>query len=548
MIETLDVSENEYLIHFSCNYNRLKELDVSNNLFITLLSVVDNMLTGIDVSNNSWLRYFYCDFNSLTELDISANTRLVFLSCDYNKLPELNLSNNPNLKAMTCTGNMLANLDISKCPELGILGCQYNYIKSIDDVIGWRLNYYLVPDRTFLFSPQFVGKPPVGLEVTPFFTDPNFLAAVREITAIPEGPIYDYNVHFIMDLNLASKNIADLSGIEYFVNLTRLECQDNQLKTLDISKNMALSYLNCSYNNMETTADVKGWEELGLRQNISFIFSPQNGQHLVETPRITKQPESITVGKDGVATLAVEAEVTYGILTYQWYEQSGIPFVPITGATDSSYNVPTNIAGIKRYRCTITNTDETAAVYKTAVTSTNGATVTVTNESPVSFNVTGLVKSYNPKNPTTLLLFKGEEAQAAYATTIPGVNGSGQQVQDFTFPDVEPGTYKLVITKDVHTRFTVKNVVVDNKDLDLTLDDRPEVQLITLRCGDINSDGLINDADLTILWRAGNYNNRAARAENPLADLNNDGLINDADLTILWMAYNYNRGEIVIDW
>jgi hypothetical protein len=118
--------------------------------------------------------------------------------------------------------------------------------------------------------------------------------------------------------------------------------------------------------------------------------------------------------------------------------------------------------------------------------------------------------------------------------------------QEFIFIDVAPGTYDLVIAKDAHTKFTVKNVVVDNRNLDLTEDDRPEVQLMTLRCGDISNDGLINDADLTILWRVGNYNKKAAEAENKWCDLNGDGLINDADLTILWLAYNYNRGEIII--
>jgi len=113
---------------------------------------------------------------------------------------------------------------------------------------------------------------------------------------------------------------------------------------------------------------------------------------------------------------------------------------------------------------------------------------------------------------------------------------------------VAPGTYDLVISKAAHTKFTVQNVVVEDEDLDLLMSSRPETQLISLRCGDINGDGLINDADLTVLWRQGNYNKKAAEAENDLCDLNGDGLINDADLTILWLAYNYNRGAITVQW
>jgi hypothetical protein len=160
--------------------------------------------------------------------------------------------------------------------------------------------------------------------------------------------------------------------------------------------------------------------------------------------------------------------------------------------------------------------------------------------------VSGKIKSYNPNKPITIQLMKAEN-EIAYTETFEGSGGYGLEEQEFIIPDVAPGIYDLVIIKDAHTKLTVKNVTVSNEDLDLTKDIRPEVQLMTLRCGDINGDGLINDADLTILWRAGNYNRKADEAENSWCDLNGDGLINDADLTILWLAYNYNRGAIIIE-
>jgi len=58
---------------------------------------------------------------------------------------------------------------------------------------------------------------------------------------------------------------------------------------------------------------------------------------------------------------------------------------------------------------------------------------------------------------------------------------------------------------------------------------------------------LFSDLWESNLWRLGNYNRRADEAENSRCDLNGDGLINDADLTILWLAYNYNKGAIVIE-
>jgi hypothetical protein len=160
--------------------------------------------------------------------------------------------------------------------------------------------------------------------------------------------------------------------------------------------------------------------------------------------------------------------------------------------------------------------------------------------------VSGIVKSYDPSKQTIIQLMKDEEP--VYTTIIRSEDGHGLKEQTFTFEGVAPGTYDLLITKDTHARFIVKDVLVEEEDLALALDGRPEVKSMALRCGDISGDGLINDADLTILWRAGNYNKKAGEADNPLCDLNGDGLINDADLTILWLAYNYNRGAVVVEY
>ncbi|MCL1874443.1 MAG: dockerin type I domain-containing protein [Clostridiales bacterium] len=169
-----------------------------------------------------------------------------------------------------------------------------------------------------------------------------------------------------------------------------------------------------------------------------------------------------------------------------------------------------------------------------------------------SFAVQGEIRSYNPDNLITVQLLQDEipvYTTIINATTWDQVGSDSTLRQFFTFEDVIPGKYDLVISKNVHTKFSLLNLVVSDADLDLTEeDDRPEIQLMRLRCGDISNDGLINDADLTILWRAGNYNKKTAEAENAWCDLNGDGLINDADLTILWLAYNYNRGSIVIDY
>ena len=46
--------------------------------------------------------------------------------------------------------------------------------------------------------------------------------------------------------------ITSLAGIEYFPNLTVLECESNSLAGLDVTKNKKLQELNCDKNNLQS--------------------------------------------------------------------------------------------------------------------------------------------------------------------------------------------------------------------------------------------------------------------------------------------------------
>ena len=52
----------------------------------------------------------------------------------------------------------------------------------------------------------------------------------------------------VTEIDARNKGIASLKGIEYFTNLKTLYCENNQLSSLDVSKNTALEALLCSGN------------------------------------------------------------------------------------------------------------------------------------------------------------------------------------------------------------------------------------------------------------------------------------------------------------
>ena len=157
----------------------------------------------------------------------------------------------------------------------------------------------------------------------------------------------------------------------------------------------------------------------------------------------------------------------------------------------------------------------------------------------------GEIRSYNPQNPTTIQL--KQDGNVKYTTTVPVISGIGQISNDFNFENVDSGTYTLEITKPAHLKFTVNNIIVSDGNLDLTQDSRIAVQSMTLLCGDINGDGIIDAKDLNTVWSSLNYGKQVSEADNALCDLDGDGLIDEKDINIIWSSENYGKRSIVIE-
>ncbi|WP_233883401.1 T9SS type A sorting domain-containing protein [Tenacibaculum piscium] len=61
---------------------------------------------------------------------------------------------------------------------------------------------------------------------------------------------------YIGTINVNGKNIADLTGIEAFRKVTVLNCSNNQLTSLDLSRNIALTTVDCSANQITGNIDI----------------------------------------------------------------------------------------------------------------------------------------------------------------------------------------------------------------------------------------------------------------------------------------------------
>ena len=87
------------------------------------------------------------------------------------------------------------------------------------------------------------------------FPDDNFREYLLNQDYGQDGVLTETEIMFIDDMDVYDMEISSLQGIEYFTALTVLDCEDNELTTLDISKNTALVKLFCSMNYL-TSLDI----------------------------------------------------------------------------------------------------------------------------------------------------------------------------------------------------------------------------------------------------------------------------------------------------
>ncbi|MGB3342890.1 MAG: T9SS type A sorting domain-containing protein [Aequorivita sp.] len=91
-----------------------------------------------------------------------------------------------------------------------------------------------------------------------YIPDPNFKAALlsdSNINTNGDGEIQVSEAEAAVDVSVVGNNINDLTGIEAFINITFLECSDNNLTSIDISNNLELEIFEC-YNNQLTNIDI----------------------------------------------------------------------------------------------------------------------------------------------------------------------------------------------------------------------------------------------------------------------------------------------------
>ena len=279
-LSSLDLTKNTAIIELDCDNNQLSSLDLRKNKAITTLYCRNNQLRSLDLTNNIAIKGLYCDNNHLSSLDLSKNKGIIELYCDDNKFLFSELQKIKNhFSKLNYTSSKKLFSPIENTDGFEIDYSSEALINGVETVITWYNHNDNIVDETVVnkigngiykllkqgiyYCKMTNGIFPAIIHTCESVTinnnkiieipDANFKKALvdnRFINTNRDSDISEYEALFITNLNLDSRNISDLTGIQYFSNLKSLSVYDNQLGSLDLSKNTAITYLFCRENQL----------------------------------------------------------------------------------------------------------------------------------------------------------------------------------------------------------------------------------------------------------------------------------------------------------
>ncbi len=304
-LTTLNLNTNTALTYVEITSNNLNALDVSNNVLLTGLSVKNNNLTSLNVSQNTLLKTLKIDSNTIATINLSANTALENFTLENTGITTLDLSLNTNLKELVCSNNTITSLDLTTNNQLTKVFAENNQLTTLNIKNGNNtaitnpnfkvegnpgLNCINVDDATWSTGTwSFIdGTTSFGEHCyETYVPDDNFenylethnasgaVVSIGDSTSMGNGVANDdyvltSRINTVTNLTVLGLSISDLTGINAFEGLTGLNCNSNNLTTLDLSNNTNLQVLAAQFNNINTInlTGLSALSIMNLRDNL----------------------------------------------------------------------------------------------------------------------------------------------------------------------------------------------------------------------------------------------------------------------------------------
>ncbi len=304
----------------SCDQNLLTSIDVSGMSSLESLVCKSNQITSINVSGCPSLMLLDCHGNSLASLNIISCPNVVSAyttgtrsqstgySTYQNASGTLTVDDSVNVIASTTVsvagvtlnqstlsltaGGNTATLEATVLPE-----------NATDKSVTWSSTNESVATVSSegVVTPVSVGSTTITVTTTDgCFTSSCIVSVTSSVvptgveinsTSFPDEIIRNWvsencdsdsdgylspsEISAVTEIVVTYKDIRNLTGIEYFTELVRLDCSDNLLTSLDVSHNTKLEYLNVSTYFMKLYQHMTGNQitslDLSNNPNLTYL-------------------------------------------------------------------------------------------------------------------------------------------------------------------------------------------------------------------------------------------------------------------------------------
>ena len=338
-------------------------IGVITNLNISGLNIAD--LTGIE--DFQALTVLNADSNDITEIDLSANTALKELSMISNKLTTLDLTTNVNLLRVNVADNKLTSFDFRNGMNGFIMSfnaiANYNLrcITIVDDTLSSLVLWNVDSTTSFSEDCNWTNVPDDNFE--------NYLethdaagntVAVGASTSMGNGIANDdyvttARITTVTSLNVSSKMISDITGIEDFTALEVLNFSTNGVGDFDLSSNINLKELYCSSNGMSSI-------DVAANINLEILDASTNGFTSVDVSTNT-QLKNLNISGTTTSSLNLGSITTLEELNVSNNSLTSLNLSNLSNLTDlncaTNYNLSLTGFGVlsklKNLNCNDTN-------------------------------------------------------------------------------------------------------------------------------------------------------------------------------------------------
>ncbi len=252
----LDVTSNDALENLNCSNNiNIGTLDVTQNGNLAILRCINSGLSLLNIRFNLLLTEVYANINNLTILDTSQNIALQVVQVVNNQITSLDLSANGLLTQLLASNNNLeGSLDLSLkiiLSEVNLIGNSSLYCIQVDNAIDADAGvgqYNLWAKDAFPVYSENCSDVVTYIPDDAFenYVETNFFGGTMDNYVLTQD-IVDAEIN---ELDMPSLGVADMTGIEAFIDLIALNISDNDITTLDVNRNAMLEVLECESNSI----------------------------------------------------------------------------------------------------------------------------------------------------------------------------------------------------------------------------------------------------------------------------------------------------------